>query len=756
MNKWPVALGLALGWVLLCAPIVMADASGNGEGEPENNRAAWSFEGWQGMRVIRVDGAPSQLLAADLDGNGREQLIQVDTRQSRLLIYRWLEPDQRQEALSPDPDRPNELPMAPEIRREEIAMEDLPRAAAVVRLDEDKPGKQLLILTSPPLRLVLMERKEREDDEPRWRQSRSWDIEDGSIGDSLNLLVRRTGGHHQAILSMEDGILLHDLVEDATPRWQSPRERQGRAALWLADLDGDGEEDLIEWIRGSNAALRWYRNTGERFAPPVNVYERSVNQAALLTRPEEEVVKGEMLLMPSTPRGSLRRYGLGRDEPNVAGFRKTLPVPPADSDNWCGILLDGRPALAFVDPRQPRLLVHELGDDGWDREQSYPIVNNVRAIAAPPAEPGKLLLWTRDASHLHASRWEAGRLTYPRPWRQVESDQEKKIITLRQSGATAWWAQKVGDDLLLWVWEPDADEPSKMRFSGLGDVENLTWLGGANLLVMERFARHAKLAVLDEEGEVSTSEPGHLRAAGFDEFVLFGGGEGRRLGRLTDGVLQWMDDELEPEDQIMLPEGRRLASFVPDGDEAWALERGGRRMFRLKPDQAGILRPDRSIELPGGSRLADHPVLGLLLVAGDTVTHLSPGEPFDLDLVQSVDTTERRQTSLDEFTPVRFFVTDVTGDGTDDVLLIDDERHRVTLLTLENGQLESRFSWQVFDDTTYPYAGGGRDYMMGRRSGRNDPRYFLGLDLDGSGHQDLVILSQDRLLIYLGRDKETD
>ncbi len=759
MRHRTVALMVAVGGMWLCAAAGVAHAEDQGKGKDEvkaqtDSTSAKTFPGWQGMRAIRVDGAPTQLIAADLDGDGREALIQVDARQSRLLIYRWVNRENRQDAPALDPERPNELPMAPEIRREEIPIEDLPRAVAAVQLDEDEPGKQLLVLTSPPLRLSVMQRQEVEGEGKRWRRTRSWDIEDGNIGDSLRLLVRRTPAHHQAILSMEDGILLLDLVEDATPQWLSPRERRGRADLWLADVDGDGLEDLVEWVRGSNAAIRWFRNTGERFAPPVNIYDQSTQQAALLTRAKGDVTAGQVLLMPSVPRGSLRRYGLGSDEHNVAGRRDALPVPGAGSETWCGIELGDRKALAHVDPRQPRLLVHALGEDGWEGEESYPIVNNVRAIAAPPARPGKLLLWTRDAGHLHASRWEAGRLTYPRPWRLVESEDEKKIITLRQTGSTVWWAQKVGSDLLLWVWEPGADEPVKTRFTGLGDVENLTWLGENNLLVMERFARNAKLAVLDEEGNVRTSEPGHLRAAGFDEFVLFGHGEGRRLGRLTDGVLQWMDDELQPEDQIMLPEGRRLVSFIPDGDEAWALERGGGRMFRLKPDEAGILRPAQGVKLPGGSRLEANPVLGMLLIGGETVTRLLPGEPFNLELIQAVDTTERRQTSLDEFTPVRFFTTDVTGDGVDDVLLVDDERNRITLLTLVDDALESQFSWQVFEAGKYPYAG-DRDFYGPRRGRANEPRFLLGLDLDGSGQRDLVILSHDRLLIYLGRDEET-
>ena len=59
--------------------------------------AADDLAGWQGMRIVKQEGSPTRLFAADLAGNGRKQVVVVNTRMSRLDIYRWLAADERQD-----------------------------------------------------------------------------------------------------------------------------------------------------------------------------------------------------------------------------------------------------------------------------------------------------------------------------------------------------------------------------------------------------------------------------------------------------------------------------------------------------------------------------------------------------------------------------------------------------------------------------------------------------------------------------------
>ena len=64
------------------------------------NALGADFPGWQGMRIIQQQGRPAVLHAADLNSDGRDELIVVNSRHSRLDIYRWL-PEAERTAAAP-------------------------------------------------------------------------------------------------------------------------------------------------------------------------------------------------------------------------------------------------------------------------------------------------------------------------------------------------------------------------------------------------------------------------------------------------------------------------------------------------------------------------------------------------------------------------------------------------------------------------------------------------------------------------------
>jgi hypothetical protein len=63
--------------------------------------------------------------------------------------------------------------------------------------------------------------------------------------------------------------------------------------------------------------------------------------------------------------------------------------------------------------------------------------------------------------------------------------------------------------------------------------------------------------------------------------------------------------------------------------------------------------------------------------------------------------------------------------------------------------LERSVTWKVFEDRKYPYDGGESKDLVA------EPRRIAGLDADGDGTPDLAMVSQDRLVIYLGKDEDT-
>ena len=701
---------------------------------------AAEMDGWQAMRVVSQSGMPTRMFAADLDASGRDQLIVVNTRESRLDLYRWLPPKERNQGVALDEDEPNELPLAPDWKKSELVFEELP--VDVVAQDIDGDGKpELIALTSPTNKIVQYRREEGD----KWTKSASWDLLPASTSGRTALLLRPLGeGKFELLVSCEQGIQTLRLEAGARPVWLTPRESHGRVDWKLADIDGDGDLDVLEWSQQARQTVRWYEASEGKLLPAQALFDHSVQAVEILRLPNQPA---ELLLLGGPHEGLLRRYGLARGKESELGRRETLPMPGGPAALWCGLSIDGRPALVAVDASQPRLRVQPLGDHGWLAEQSFPTLGNLKGMVAPQAKPGALLLWTKDGADLYESQWETGRLTYPKARPQSPEVGDRKILALDRVGETVWWAQRVGGDVDLYIWAPGQPEPAKTRYEGLGTkVEKVVWLGPM-LLVQDQFAGKAKLVRL-VDGNSQISEPSHLVKADLGEYRLLPQGQGLRPARLSDGVVQWLGDDLQPVDQIMLSEGQRLTSFVPLADgTAWALEHGGVFLHRLKPDEAGILRETESTRLSGGTAISLDPQLGLMLVDQDRVIRLSRGQPWELKLIDSLDSRVGRPSGVKEATIHRIMTADLTGDQIDEVLLSDDHRHQLTVLERTDDKLKSVLSWPVFEDKTYPY-GGVQGSLVA------EPRNVVGLNADGDEYRDAALLCHDRLLIYMARESE--
>ena len=724
-------------------------------------RAAEPFPGWQGMRVIPLDGKAERLAVVDLGGDGRDDVVVVNPRQARLDLYRWLPAAERTREDAKDPERPNELPLASDWSRGEVSIDEMPVDAVAHDVDGDRMP-ELLVLTNPSNKISIygLEAGKTVDARAAWKKTGEWNLLAGSpTGRSGCLLIRDLpGGRHELLVSYEQGIQQLPLVKNGRAAWLSPRESRSRIDWQLADLDGDGDEDLVEWTSVARQIVRWYEAAADgSLLPAQTIHDQAIEgfQTASL-----KAAKADILLLGGSDKGVLRRYQLDRGEASDVGRQDALPMPASIRRGWCGMLVGNAggqrtPAIVAVDAAQPRLRVHRLAATGWQAEETFPTIVNIRGLAAPLAQPGLLLVWAKDAADLHRCTWEQGgeqgRLTYPQPW--IQDGKDRKILALDSVGTTVWWAQRVGPHVDLFVWPADKPEPVKTRFPDLGaKVEQVVWLGGDSLLVQDAYATAGKLVTL-ADGKPVVSTPALLAKVDLAEYLLLDVGGTLRKARLTDGVLQWLGDDLHPVDQVMLTEGQKIASYLPVPSpakapaEAWVLEQGGAFLHRLKADDAGVMRTVESVKPPAGNSLRGDPLLGLMLVDQERIVRLSRGQPWRLKLLESVDGRVGRRSGVSESTIHRIQATDLDGDGNEDVALCDDRKHQLTaLLRAADGSLQRSVTWKVFEDRKYPYDGGESKDLVA------EPRRIAGLNADGDAARDLVMVSQDRLVIYLGKD----
>ncbi|WP_428389443.1 hypothetical protein [Mucisphaera sp.] len=705
------------------------------------NTLAEAFPGWQTMRIIEQDGYPYRLTTADLNNDNHDELLIVNTRQARLEIYSWLQPEDRKDPTDLDDRHPNDLPMAPEIKRTEIPISQLPHDVLVTDADSDNQP-ELYVLVTDPNRVL----KFTKDNEGNYTATDTYELRAGrqTPADDLLLLFEHTNGI-DLLISYQEGIQRLPIQADdeetiGRTSWIEPRESLGRNDWWLADLDNDGDKDLIEWTTADDRSLRWYPVTEAGLLPAQVLHDRSINGAVVVHRPNDT---DELVVLESNPQNLVRRYQLTRGETQDLGQRDPLALAGAEKAVWAVANIDNTPKLVAIDPEQPRATLYTHDGNGWIQAGSYPVTSKVKALLSPPAEPGAILLWSEDAEDLFKTHWADGRLTFPQPLGLATDAEERLILGLGRVADTTWWIQRVDDDIHLGIWNPGS-EPTTTIYPGVADkAENAIWLGTTRLLVLDKFARSVRLVTLDPTtGEATSETPSHLARTKLEEFRLYPDA----LGRITEGVLQWLDDDLHAKDQVMLPDGLAIADLVLINEGfAWALEQGGAAIHGLAPDSAGVLRVVTTTRTDRGRSLSLEPGLGLLMTDAGGVTRMAEGRPLKLEVIQSIDSRSGRPTGTSNAAVHRVLATDIDNDNQQDIILADDVRHQLTLMTMQDDQLQAALSWPVFEDQTYPY-GGQEDQQI------TEPRRIVALDIDGDGLRDLALLSQDRLLLYLARE----
>lgn len=695
--------------------------------------------GWEGMRVIEQLGRPQIMRPADLDGDRRSELIVVNSQFSRLDIYHWLPKSDRKPVENGLREGPNDLPMAEEFRCEEIQLEHVPHDV-IVRTRTDEP-LELLVLVASPNRVVSYRRHD-----GQWKQGERFLLPPGEFSPRHKpmLLYTPSVDRNCLLISYEDGIHVLDLTDNSRSDWLAPRETRSRADWWLADMDLDGDQDLLELCRDANESLRWYEAVSDgHLSSGVVLVDSAITGAAVLRRSAR---MAQPLVIDGGGSELLRRHELALGETHPLGERHPLAVAGGRKAIWSGLQIDQQTALVAVNRDRPQLLVSILGKDGWQKEQSFPAVSDTLALAAPLAQPGSLLLWAKDAPELLLSRWEEGRLSYPRPWSADTPDKTRKVIALSSVGQSVWWAQVAGKDVVLWVWPKEVSQPQKTLFENISaKVDAVLWLGTNRFLFRETHVTGLKLAEI-RDGKTEVSEPVHLKKSNLDEFRLFAIDGGTRVAKLADGALQWLDDQLHPTDQVMLPQSQKLSDFVPQPEkQGWALQEDGQALHRLQFDANGVAESRERLRIGGGVGLVLDPVLGMVLIDARRLIVMREGPQQELRLVDVADHRIGQAAGVKDLHIHRIDTIDVDGDGQDEVVLFDDVRHQLTVLTASDDKLETRQSWPVFDDKKYPYSDSSAPVV-------HEPRSVVSLDFDGDRQNDMALLCHDRLLIYLAKD----
>jgi hypothetical protein len=765
-------------WIVTagCGLLAATALAAPGETEPtskEVSAIAPSY-GWNGLVISKVGEGISNLVAADIDGDGRGDLAVVHNGGSKIELLVLPKEGERPGDGKPLDEGMNRLTDESFYRRESVAVEE--RVYALLIRDFDRDGRAELAWTGDSGKLTVARRGDASY-EPAQRleidklsNSRtslaSGDVDGDSREDLVVLGIEDTYVFRQG----EDGRFLESE--------RLPNATRGADELVLRDVDGDGMLDLLYVSSGSEWPLRFrFGKGGGAFGPELRSRFAEVRQVAvgeLDGKPGAEAVA----VRQKSGRLALLRYGRTPGEGEALAPPRATPLPAIKDQEQREFVLadidgDGTPELLVAEPSAAQVIVHRGlmgGTASAMRTASFVSVSKPRLgdldgdgapelVVAAPAEkaigvsaidpedgprfprplavPGGWDLLALDVADVDADgkaeilvvaadgrgRDRKGRLATLDGEGTVEADFD--LGTLKKDPNDLWLIDLDRDgrrDAVLFV---PQDSPRILLAKAEGGFVELDAEQAPGLGILKGLDR-AALAYGDVDGdgaaELVVPKTNFVRA-------LFLGSDKKPVT-----VLQANLDETSAQ-------AERVALLDLDADgvnELLVFEKSKSRLEVYGREGEGHARRAK-VDLGGVSPVAlgaaDLDADGrqdALFFAPDSVAACRNGaETLGFDLVADLEIPLKRAYAD------HIALGDVNGDGVQDAVLTEATDNQLVFVAVRESALEYALRFRVFETRIFG----------AQRSGR-EPREVLVAECTGDDKPDVAVIVHDRVIVY--------
>ncbi len=746
-----------------------------GRGDSGTNRF-----GFTGPEIFPIDSQIGHLRAADLDGDGLQDLIVVNNSRSKInLLYNQTGKTNQSETKTPFKRELNELPPDARFRIDSIASEK--RISSLVVADLNGDNRPDVAYYGEPKELVVQFNQGTNG----WSAPRRWPLDDGLL-DQNGLASGDLNGDGRTDLLLLAENSIYFLAQTTNRALAEPEKipYSGTVrAIQVLDIDGDGREDLllVNWDSPNPFRFRLQNGAGQlgpeiHFTlPPI----RSFWADDLDGDHKTEVVT----IAQKSGRAEISTFRRRPADPLSGAFKEgqfqVLPLGKTTKARrglvWADINGDRLPDLLVAEPESGQLTVFLQKSDGTlAAPKTFPTLTGIGDIAVADWDgDGKpeIFLLSADERQIGVTQLDSnGRIAFPkilplegrplalavgslRPDAKpslaliVEQDNKRELQIRTADGKTT--AQKLSENFKS---NPTALAFHDINQDGLNDLIVLVPYEKIKVLLQSPDKPFDEQDVAPPGG---SAEQPWLSMADVD-------GDGKpelllaQKNFLRAVVWQVETNSLDnkPSYSFRVKEQINGAGSNSRIVAAAALSNGTNRIASLflldaerkaltlcERDGAGVWQVVRNLPLPVSDFSSLQAVaLGAAKPNSIAFTSLNSaawmafeGEVWELSELDGYETPIKDGYLNDVVSG------DLNNDGRKDLVFLETAKNQLDIVTFEPPhQLVAASRWPVFEERTF----------RGRRSEFPEPREALIADVTGDGKNDLVVLVHDRILVY--------
>ncbi|MDB6035153.1 MAG: repeat protein [Verrucomicrobiales bacterium] len=741
--------------------------------------AQTNFFGFAGPEVYPIDAFIGQLQAADLDGDGLNDLIIVNNSRAKInLLYNQTGKPKRTDVITAKKEL-NDLPPDARFRIDSIASEK--RISSLVVADLNGDGRPDLAYYGEPRELVV----QYNNGTNGWSTPKRYLIDDGQL--SPNALAKgdlNGDGRTDLVLLGDNNIYFLAQQKDHTLAEPEKIPYSGAVkSVQVLDVDGDGKEDLllVNWDSPNPFRFRLQNKAGQ-LGPEIHFSMspvRSYWADDLDGNHKTEIIT----IALNSGRAQIYEFNQKAAENLAGNFQQgqfqILPLNKTSKARrgmtWADVNGDGLPDLLVAESDSGQLVVYLQQPDGTlGQAKAFPTLTGVSDIAVIEnggGNPATIYLLSSDERQVGVTRYEKGdRVAFPtalpldgkplsmavgklkpqdKPTLAVILDQDGKRLLYTRSGDGKTKTQKLNENF--------KSNPSSIAFhdvnqDGRMDLVVLIPYEKIKIMLQQDGKDFNEVDVLPPGGSV---EQPWLSAADVD-----GDGKAELLlaqKNFVRAVVLKQDDKAEGTNQVWSftvkdqisgsAANSRIVGAAPlkNGTNAVAslflLDAERKSLTLCERSTNGVWQIVRNMLLP----FTEFSDLRPVAIGGKTANSLTfmglnaiawmpfRGQVWELGQLDGYETPIKDGQLHDVVSG------DLNQDGRKDLVFLETAKNYLDLVIFDKTRrLVPATRWQVFEERTF----------RGRRTDSAEPREALIVDVTGDKKNDLVVVVHDRILVY--------